>query len=252
MYTDLATIFNLTDVNNLNALVSNSVRRAWIGLEIGDEYTWHWSWPDQILDFLNWKAGEPQNNNSDACATMDQHGEWFESVCTTRRSFVCQSKLNAIPHLKLFQVVIVIFKRALIMYFLIFEHVGNGDSPRLVAETKSWRDAQKHCRDLSSELVSIHSAEENEAVRNVSGSQNVWIGLFKDAWKWSDGSNSSFRFWKSSQPNYQEGQDCAAAIFNDQGRWNDLRCVTKRSFVCRGGKLLCHTPPLSAKLSVTL
>ncbi|XP_041649259.1 macrophage mannose receptor 1, partial [Cheilinus undulatus] len=65
-----------------------------------------------------------------------------------------------------------------------------------VTETKSWRDAQNHCRDLSSELVSIHSVEENEEVRNISVSQNVWIGLFKDPWKWSDGSNTSFRFWK--------------------------------------------------------
>lgn len=70
----------------------------------------------------------------------------------------------------------------------------------------------------------------------MSVSQSVWIGLFKDPWKWSDGSISSFRYWKPSQPNYVKGQDCAAAIFKDQGKWNDLRCNSKRNFVCRGGK----------------
>lgn len=105
------------------------------------------------------------------------------------------------------------------------------------AETKSWRDAQNHCRGLSSDLISILSSAQNVAVHNLSGSQKVWIGLFKDPWKWSDGSNSSFRFWLPSQPNYFDGQDCTAAIFRGQGKWNDLKCTSSRNFVCRGGKL---------------
>ncbi len=92
MYTDLATVHNSTDMNNLISLVSTTTARAWIGLEIGDVWMWHWSWPDIKLDFLNWKAGEPQNKNQDACAAMDQHGEWFESDCQTKRSFVCNGK----------------------------------------------------------------------------------------------------------------------------------------------------------------
>ncbi|XP_040901238.1 macrophage mannose receptor 1 isoform X2 [Toxotes jaculatrix] len=207
MYTDLATVHNSAEMNNLITLVSTSTARAWIGLEAGDVWMWHWSWPDQKVDFLNWKAGEPQTKNQDACVAMDQHGEWFESDCGTKRSFVCR---------------------------------GSGETSGLafVADTKSWRDAQNHCRGLSSDLVSIHSEEENEAVQNVSVSQNVWIGLFKDPWKWSDGSNSSFRYWKPFQPNYLEDQDCAAAIFKDKGQWNDLKCGGKRNFVCRGGNLI--------------
>ncbi|XP_040901237.1 macrophage mannose receptor 1 isoform X1 [Toxotes jaculatrix] len=210
MYTDLATVHNSAEMNNLITLVSTSTARAWIGLEAGDVWMWHWSWPDQKVDFLNWKAGEPQTKNQDACVAMDQHGEWFESDCGTKRSFVCR---------------------------------GSGETSGLafVADTKSWRDAQNHCRGLSSDLVSIHSEEENEAVQNVSVSQNVWIGLFKDPWKWSDGSNSSFRYWKPFQPNYLEDQDCAAAIFKDKGQWNDLKCGGKRNFVCRGAKKTIST-----------
>lgn len=127
--------------------------------------------------------------------------------------------------------------------------------------TKSWRAAQNHCRNLSSDLVSIRSTEENEAVQNVSVSQDVWIGLFKDRWKWSDGSNSSFRYWKPAQPNYLTDQDCVAAVFKDGGLWNDLKCGGQRKFVCHGGELIfstcsdviellyffkiCHYPPLS-------
>ncbi|XP_053183554.1 uncharacterized protein LOC128366813 [Scomber japonicus] len=96
---------------------------------------------------------------------MDTHGDWFVSNCGDKRSFICH---------------------------------GNGDTSGhiFVAGTKSWRDAQSHCRGLLSDLVSIHSSEENEAVRNVSVSNSAWIGLFRDPWKWSDGSTSSFRNWK--------------------------------------------------------
>ncbi|XP_047455687.1 uncharacterized protein LOC125016945 [Mugil cephalus] len=203
MFADLATINNRADMSNLITLVSSATARAWIGLEIGDVWLWHWSLSDQNLDFFNWKSGEPQVTNEEACAAMDQHGEWFESDCSTRRNFVCHGSSDATGYL-------------------------------FVAETKSWRDAQSHCRGLLSDLVSIQSAQENMALRNVAASQTVWIGLFKDPWKWSDGSNSSFRFWKPSQPNYAQGQDCTAAIFRDGGKWNDLNCNSKRNFVCSG------------------
>lgn len=201
MYTDLASIQNSADMNNLVALVSPAAERAWIGLETGDVWVWHWSWPDQKVNFVNWKAGEPQITPQDACGAMDQHGEWFESECNTGRSFVCDDDASG--------------------------HV-------FVAQTKSWRDAENHCRGLSSHLVSVRSAEENEAVHNLSVSQSIWIGLFKDPWRWSDGSNSSFRHWKPSQPNYLAGQNCTVAVFKDQGKWNDLKCSGRRNFVCRG------------------
>lgn len=111
-----------------------------------------------------------------------------------------------------------------------------------VAEAKSWSDAQIHCRNLVSDLVSIHSAEENQAVLRVLASQSAWIGLFKDPWKWSDGSPSSFRYWKQPQPNYLQGQDCVVAVFRDQGKWNDLQCGGRWHFVCRGGEFLFTQP----------
>lgn len=122
----------------------------------------------------------------------------------------------------------------------IFGIAGNSNTSGLifVDKTKTWRDAQNYCRGLLSELISINSSVENEAVHNVSRSQNVWIGLFKDPWMWSDGSKSSFRYWKPRQPNNLSGQNCVAAIFTDKGQWNDLKCSGKRFFVCRGGKLL--------------
>ena len=94
MYTDLATVHNATDMNNLITLVGNESPRAWIGLEAADVRMWHWTWPDKGVDFLNWNAGQPLNKNEDACAAMDKNGRWFESECAVKRSFVCQGKWN--------------------------------------------------------------------------------------------------------------------------------------------------------------
>ncbi|XP_011604049.2 C-type mannose receptor 2-like isoform X3 [Takifugu rubripes] len=167
-YGDLATVHNLSDMNHLMASALNDSTRAWIGLENGRVWRWHWSQPDQILDYVNWGPGEPQNKSRDGCAAMDGRGRWFESDCAALRSFLCQ--------------------------------------------------------------------ETNEAALRASASQTVWIGLFKDPWRWSDGSPASFRHWKPSQPNYLKGQDCVVTVFSDQGKWNDLRCGRRHHFVCRGAR----------------
>lgn len=200
MYTDLATIHNFTDMTNLINYVSDTSVRAWIGLEIGKPM-WHWSLPDQQLNYINWRKGDPQENDLEKCAAMDENGKWFESDCKSKRSFVCHGNEGTSSHV-------------------------------LVTNAKSWRDAQDHCRGLSTDLVSINSTTENEVVSNMS--PNVWIGLFKDPWKWSDGSNSSFRYWRPFQPNYINGQDCVTAILKNSGQWNDLKCSGKRNFICRG------------------
>ncbi|KAF7665744.1 hypothetical protein LDENG_00132710 [Lucifuga dentata] len=207
MYTDLATIHNSVEMNNLIALAPSNIDRAWIGLEIVDVKMWHWSWPDQKLDYFNWETGEPQNKNEDTCAAMNPSGKWFETGCENAQSFVCH---------------------------------GNGGTggPIFVAGTKSWREAQNHCREVSSDLVSIHSAEENEMVHNMTQSRNVWTGLFGDRWIWSDGSNSSFRYWKPNRPNNFETQHCIATILKDEGQWNNRRCSGNQRFFCQDGKYM--------------
>ncbi|XP_062254611.1 macrophage mannose receptor 1-like [Platichthys flesus] len=209
-YNDLATVHNLADMTSLTTLVSTAADRAWIGLEARAVGMWHWSWPDHPVDFLNWRAGEPLKNNEDACGALDQGGKWFESDCGTKRSFLCRGSSESSP-------------------------------PIFITTTKSWRKAQTHCRSLSSDLVSILSEKQNEVAHNVATSQIVWIGLFKDLWGWSDGSNSSFRYWKQSQPNYLRDQDCTAAIFKDEGLWNDLKCRRTFKFICQGARKLIPT-----------
>ncbi|XP_076145685.1 macrophage mannose receptor 1-like [Alosa pseudoharengus] len=58
------------------------------------------------------------------------------------------------------------------------------------------------CYDENTDLASVRNQKENDQIEDVRGSRGAWIGLFRDAWEWSDGSSSSFRHWNTEEPNY--------------------------------------------------
>ncbi|KAG9330366.1 hypothetical protein JZ751_025578 [Albula glossodonta] len=63
--------------------------------------------------------------------------------------------------------------------------------------------------------------------------KRVWIGLFRESWRWSDQSNSSYRNWNETQPDNRRGNEsCAEADFGLSGTWNDLECKSTRYFIC--------------------
>ncbi|XP_074500930.1 C-type lectin lectoxin-Phi1-like isoform X4 [Sebastes fasciatus] len=97
----------------------------------------------------------------------------------------------------------------------------------------TWTEAQSYCRDNYTDLASVRNMTDNQKVQElVSAGEYVWIGLFTD-WKWSDGSNSSFRYWGAGQPNnYLGKQTCVVAAFSQVGKWEDYNCDVKRAFIC--------------------
>lgn len=96
-YTDLATIENPTDMNTLIGLVSTTADMAWIGLEIGNEWNWHWSRADE-RDYFNWETEETQASTEEECAAVSQKGTWLMKDCEEEHSFVCHGKYNSMYH----------------------------------------------------------------------------------------------------------------------------------------------------------
>ncbi|XP_032365027.1 myotubularin-related protein DDB_G0290005 [Etheostoma spectabile] len=65
----------------------------------------------------------------------------------------------------------------------------------------TWTEAQRYCRAHHTDLASVRNSIDNTMIQDlISGEQRAWIGLNRDPWKWSDGTNSSFSFWKTGQP----------------------------------------------------
>uniref|UniRef100_A0A667XEB9 C-type lectin domain-containing protein n=1 Tax=Myripristis murdjan TaxID=586833 RepID=A0A667XEB9_9TELE len=68
----------------------------------------------------------------------------------------------------------------------------------MVEKSMTWSEAQSYCRQHYTDLATVSSEEDvaklNDAVGSLISDWS-WIGLFRDAWKWSDGSTMSFTKW---------------------------------------------------------
>uniref|UniRef100_UPI0037E7B2D0 macrophage mannose receptor 1-like n=1 Tax=Semicossyphus pulcher TaxID=241346 RepID=UPI0037E7B2D0 len=219
-HTDLATIGSMEDVNTLNHMVddsrliyvTDSSFRVWIGL-YDDLNSWKWSLSDPSFysagqtEFTQWLTGNPVNLNSGRhCATITNLGTWNDQPCTsTFKSVCCDVTESDVEFV-------------------------------LISTDMTWTDAQSYCREHHTDLVSVRDLAENIQVAVlVPLLQEVWIGLSRESWKWLDGSDSSFRYWKALEPqNLFTGEECVAADFSDGGKWEDWSCAWKRAFICYG------------------
>ncbi|XP_073325564.1 C-type mannose receptor 2-like isoform X2 [Pagrus major] len=212
-YTDLATIDNMEDARILIDMATKSKvsNFFWIGL-YDDVNSWRWSlsdtsfYKDGETEFRQWWTGEPDNVNSrEHCTRMYDDGRWYDFDCKTRLQPVCMDV------------------RGLNVTFV------------LIKTPMTWTEAQSYCRDHHTDLASVRNTAENQEVKDVIPSgQRAWIGLFRDSWKWLDGSNSSFRYWDQDEPNNHDGviEDCVIAELPTSGKWWDIPCGLKKPSVC--------------------
>ncbi|XP_072574562.1 secretory phospholipase A2 receptor-like [Paramormyrops kingsleyae] len=215
-YTGLATFDDMKDMNEmLNTLGTSYNKVAWIGLEKGNEKKWQWSLADRDLysdggtEFRNWGNNQSQAVAND-CALMVNNGKWQDRDCNQIYPFICYN--------------------------------GTDPKNRQFIPVKlyvTWTYAQSVCRYYATDLVSIRNENENELLREVAAGVPMWIGLFEDAWKWSDNGNSSFRSWRTGQPdNYYGNENCAVSWLTDmeKGKMGDRPCNEKHPFICYGGQ----------------
>ncbi|XP_053471825.1 C-type mannose receptor 2-like isoform X3 [Ictalurus furcatus] len=198
-------------------LKMETVKKAWIGLQREGTGKWQWSLADQTFyrdgdTYRNWSSGEPDNQGgNEFCVQMQKStGSWYDDRCDRTYSFVCYEEKNT-----------------------------NTNRYMFINERKTWYDAQTYCREKYTDLVSVRNKTENEEIRKVIQSATdvyVWIGLFKDSWKWSDQSNSSFRYWSSDKPS--GGLNCAAVNVSDQDHWTNVDCTEKLPFICHEKRLV--------------
>ncbi|KAA0721559.1 hypothetical protein E1301_Tti019445 [Triplophysa tibetana] len=213
-YTDLATVNNINDVNELKNTV-NEKQNVWIGLKKTRVNKWKWSLGDAVK-YLNWES-EPSNDRRD-CAAM-RNGKWHHQKCNENMRFICYDESNK-------------------------SHI-------IYTSTKTWREAQSFCRQYHTDLISVRNQTDNQLIHNITNNRltSVWIGLFRDSWEWSDNTDSGFRYWRSGEPNGGPSPTgfCTEIRMNDEwrGQWNDAGCSFSQTFVCQEDKLILIEENLS-------
>ncbi|KAI4885548.1 hypothetical protein NFI96_021186 [Prochilodus magdalenae] len=124
----------------------------------------------------------------------------------------------------------------------------------LVNINKTWTEAQSYCREKFTDLATIESQQEMAilvAVVNGAGDRS-WIGLREKAelnatkgncsWTWSDGSNFSYSYWNTGEPNGKEpnsnepnntaSDNCVELWYGPEYKWNDAGCQHTKPFIC--------------------
>ncbi|KAL6491144.1 hypothetical protein MHYP_G00014890 [Metynnis hypsauchen] len=109
----------------------------------------------------------------------------------------------------------------------------------VVNENKNWTDAQNYCRENFTDLATIESQEEMNALITVLNGRKgyFWIGLRQKvqqnniSWIWSDGSNSSYRYWYPGEPSNRVGDNCVE-MGNVAYQWYIWTCTHNNYFIC--------------------
>ncbi|XP_063043008.1 macrophage mannose receptor 1-like [Engraulis encrasicolus] len=163
-------------------------------------------------EFRNWDEKQPSLQPEEEYVGINQEGKWHDFGKSQNCSFVCYNERNS-------------------------------THPYVLVENKmTWTEAQSHCRDEYTDLASVRNQAENNKIKDLIKSatgagQFFWIGLFREAWEWSDGQNEAeFWNWGPNQPEGRTGEVCV--VFRKDGKWFDRFCNKTHAFVCYNDKLV--------------
>ncbi|XP_039885410.1 receptor-type tyrosine-protein phosphatase H-like isoform X2 [Simochromis diagramma] len=120
-----------------------------------------------------------------------------------------------------------------------------------VSTSLNWTEAQSHCRDVYTDLATIESTADVNAVRSIAtNTSKAWIGLHDDlenSWRWSLNDSSfygqgetTFRNWYANEPDNLNGQQYCVALLSGSpynGTWDDRDCDDILNFVCYNGTI---------------
>nr|XP_014351904.1 PREDICTED: C-type mannose receptor 2-like [Latimeria chalumnae] len=209
-YRDLISVNSSQEIKTLiSQLQDLSAWLVWIGLRRNpNNNTLLWSSGDPV-NFTNWSPGQPNNayDSQHCAAILYNSSRWHDTSCTENRSFVCFSET---PN-------------------------SAGRQYHFIQEEKTWFEALEICRENYTDLVSVHSQQEMEKIRNVSGTIQFWIGLYHNVWQWSNGDPAPFQNWNTGEPNnVGNAENCVGMRIRNPGvgKWNDSRCSEETYFLC--------------------
>ncbi|KAK2900229.1 hypothetical protein Q8A73_013358 [Channa argus] len=209
-YTDLATIKNTEEMNQLIDTVSSAGynSQVWIGLYNQINWTWSDGYTGSGADFRNWETSdnEPDFVSADQfCANIGDHGGWWDDNCFTKYPLIC-------------------YRGA----------AGTSDFV-LVSIQMDWFSGRNYCRQNFKDLATVTSNPQNIKIQNlVPSGKWAWIGLSRDHhFNWSDQSISSFSNLDGGEHRiYFLNVVCGVADLQRSGKWKFLPCDTRKPFVC--------------------
>ncbi|KAK2845978.1 hypothetical protein Q7C36_010832 [Tachysurus vachellii] len=174
---------------------------AWVGL-YNDINSWRWSMGNEPLGSMRlWSPNQPDNWQGNETCIAIYYSVWVDKSCTSICNFVC------------------------------FDGNKTGNQRFIyISKTLTWFAAQSYCRTYYTDLATIRTTTENSFIGGLNYSYMVWIGLFRDAWKWTDNTSFSTISWKTGKPDNALGNENCGYINNSQAV--DAQCSDIMPFYC--------------------
>ncbi|KAL7374685.1 hypothetical protein ABVT39_005385 [Epinephelus coioides] len=126
-----------------------------------DNRMWHWSLPGVEFNVTNtkWAPDEPNDKESPATCVSIRNNSWLDFHCTEHKpAFICYD-----------------------------ERKQSNKTFHLIEDWMSWPQAQSYCRENHTDLVSgDQQLEDDEFKTEYKSDREVWIGLFRDSWRWNN------------------------------------------------------------------
>ncbi|XP_053272336.1 lymphocyte antigen 75 [Pleuronectes platessa] len=208
-YTDLATIENTEEMKKLKDTVSaaGNSSEVWIGLYSHIDWKWSDGFNQSGAEYRNWDPTDPTNHkpNNELCVIQLNSGSWYDAQCHDQHQFVC------------------------------YNGTLEDSDFVLVNTTKTWSEAQRHCREHYTDLATVTNDADNNKTQNlIPHCKRAWIGLYRDPQiYWSDGSNYSFSSWyQGNNPLGSMKVVCGVADLKEGGNWRLCSCEERKPFVC--------------------
>ncbi|XP_046699389.1 C-type mannose receptor 2-like [Silurus meridionalis] len=214
-YTDLARVKDpsvLVELNKMAASRGLTLWPLWIGL-YNDFYNWRWSFNNISQTSTNltlWNTGEPDNYvGHESCGGVYVAGNWADWDCALQKPFICYN-------------------------------AGNSGAARFIGVTNprlNWSQAQTYCRTYYTDLASALTQADNDLLAQIVSVQGYsWFGLYRETWKWLNGTVASNLQWNPGKPNNAKPQENCGVLIN--GLFSDERCTSVHYFFCE------FTPPV--------
>ncbi|XP_062240492.1 macrophage mannose receptor 1-like [Platichthys flesus] len=217
-YTDLATIENTEEMKKLNDTVSvaGHSSEVWIGLYSHIDWKWSDGFNQSGAEYRKWEPPDPSNSKpiNELCVIQIKSGNWYDTECHEQCPFVC------------------------------YNGTLEDSDFVLVNTSKNWTEAQRHCRENYTDLVTVRNDTDNCKICNLKPHGNrAWIGLYRDPQiYWSDGSNYSFSSWyQGFNPLGLMKVVCGVADLEQGGKWRLCSCEERKPFVCYSMEMRCLT-----------
>uniref|UniRef100_A0A668SRU3 C-type lectin domain-containing protein n=1 Tax=Oreochromis aureus TaxID=47969 RepID=A0A668SRU3_OREAU len=258
-YTDLAKVFDLTDMRRLQDSAQNQTE-AWIGLysEPGrDNRRWHWSLPGEEYteNKTCWGAGEP-NDGAYPENCVRTRDKWADYPCTSTYQFIYSWRWSDGSNFSFRYWDMDSFNDGLnnrTCATTLLERSGRWSSAGcdqrkpffcyddkliLIRENKTWEEALNYCRQKHDDLVSISNPHQQrwvqERAKNAS-TPFVWLGLRYGCaarlWLWVTDYVVCYERWASGG----KTEDCdmsAAMTTGGQHEWVSQRDNETFNFIC--------------------